>query len=470
MKIKDMTKRIGYVGVYVVALFLLACLLIGQMKYALPETPIVVAFSTLVLSSFYYWGKKNVAISNKYFWISASTFLVLTFLVEVYVINALPFDWASDPRLCKEQAEYMLTTWSLKPELNVYFSMYPNNINILIILGALYRLFGDYNMVIYLFLVLVNLSSLCSSLIVRNITNNNFASLTSLLLLQVFCIFTTRTYMPYTSNLALIFPALMFYVYTSKLSKAGKTILIPIIAAIGWQAKVTSLIAFIAIIIVEGFRYVTYIYIYTKRDLIISVSSTLVAFSLLACVKSVCWNQFHYQIDESRAKGYVYFCYLGQNTQSGGQWDAEYVKKSEYVAPKAERDAYYLSIIKRDVKERGVLGNIKFYVAKTAICWGCTYQDYTRFDGKDNKWIFAFRHSIWFLVFACAVLSIFICRNKYNLAMMLTLAGVMCYLFLSEGSFTYVIMFSPIVFAMAGITFANISNKRLLDYAKNKMA
>ena len=455
----EMARKVYHAGAYVVALFLLVCLLIGQAKYALQETPIVLIFCAVILGIFYCATKKKVVLGNKGFWISVLTLLISTFVVEVYVVKELPFDWATDPRLCMEQAEYMLTTWGMSPDLSGYFAMYPHNINILIVLGALYRLFGDYTYVVYVFLVLVNLSSLFACFTVRNITKNNLAGVVSLLLLQVFCIFTTRTYMPYTSNLALIFPILMIYVYTTKISTTQKAIFIPLIAAIGYQAKLTSLIAFIAIVAIEVVRYLINKKLYTKKDIGIAIASTILLFVLCAGLKTICWKEFGYKEDDNRVKGFTYFLYLGQNTQSGGQWDAEYVKNSEYIAPKAERDAYYASVVKRDITERGVLGNVKFYIAKTAICWGCTYQDYTKFNNKDAWWIYTLRHCIWFFVFACAMLSVFACRNKYNLAMLLTLTGVMVYLFLSEGSFTYVIMFSPIVFAMAGITISKLCKK-----------
>lgn len=453
----DIIRRSGYIGACFVALFLLTCLLVGQVKYAMPQTLMVTGSSVFVIGALLYARKRSLSyISDRTFWIGVSFLLISAFCVEAYIVVSHPFDWATDPRLCREQAEYMLTTWGMSPDLSGYFAMYPHNINILIVLGALYRLFGDYTYVVYVFLVLVNLSSLFACLTVRNITKSNFASIVSLLLLQVFCIFTTRTYMPYTSNLALIFPILMIYVYTTKISTPQKAVFIPFIAAIGYQAKLTSLIAFIAIVVIEVIRYVINQKLYTKKDIGIAIASTILSFMLCAGLKAICWNEFGYQEDDNRVKGFTYFLYLGQNTQSGGQWDAEYVKNSEYIAPKAERDAYYASVIKRDITERGLLGNIKFYVAKTAICWGCTYQDYVKFDNQDKSWVFVLRHCIWFFVFTCAMLSVFACRNKYNLAMLLTLTGVMVYLFLSEGSFTYVIMFSPIVFAMAGITISKL--------------
>ena len=453
-------KKIGYIGTYCVALFLLLCLLVALAKYTMPQAPVVLLFSCIMTGALWFVRKKNMpTISNKRFWIGVLMLLAGTFLVEAYIVNFLPFEWATDPELCKAQAEYMLTKWELKQETADYFYMYPYNISIQVVLGALYRLLGDYSYVIYVFLLWVNLSSLLACLTIRNLTGSNGASLLTLLLLQVFCIFTTRTYMPYTSNLALLFPILMIYLYTTKLSVTKKAILIPVIAAIGWQAKLTSLIAFIAIVIIEGIRYVLNRKRYTRTEITVAVLSTIISFALCASIKTLCWNGLNYQQDDNRVKGFAYYLYLGQNTKSGGQWDEDYVNNGTLIAPSMEREAFYFSVAKRDFKERGILGNIKFYFAKSAICWGCTYQDYIRFYGKDTNWVFTLRHCIWFFVFVCAMLSVFVKRNRYILSMILTLTGVMIYLFLSEGSFTYVIMFSPIVFAMAGITIARIATK-----------
>lgn len=451
-------RKVGTVGTYCVALFLLLCLFAALAKYTMPQAPVVLSFSVVMTGVLWYVGKKSLLkISDSHFWIGVLVLLFGTFFAEVYVLKELPFEWATDPKLCKSQAEYMLTTWALRPETADYFYMYEHNINIVVILASLYKLLGDYTLVVYVFLLWVNLSSLLACLTVRNITGNNGASLIVLLLLQVFCIFTTRTYMPYTSNLALLFPILLVYVYTSKLSTTKKAILIPLIAAFGWQAKLTSLIAFMAILIIEVIRYVLNRKLYTNREIGVALMSTVLSFIFCAALQKAAWDSMDYQRNDNRYKDFAYYLYLGQNTQSGGQWDAEYVEKGDLTAPKAERDAYYYSIAKCDFTERGLLGNVKFYFAKTAICWGCTYMDYVKFNDKDAKWVFTLRHCVWFFVYICAMLSVFFCRKRHNLVMILTLTGLMLYQFLAEGSFTFVIMFSPIVFAMAGITMANIA-------------
>ncbi|MBO5613034.1 MAG: hypothetical protein J5905_00845 [Prevotella sp.] len=459
--INNVIRKTGSIGACAVALFLLLCLLLGLAKYTLPQSPVVLLFSVVMLGVLWLVKKRALSekISDNSFWITAIVLFVITFLTETYIVNYAPFDWATDPRLCKENAEYMLSTWALKPELADYFYMYDHNINILTVLGALYRLLGDYTYVVYVFLIWVNISSLLACLTVRNITGNNFVSLLVFALLQVFCIFTTRTYMPYTSNLALLFPILVIYVYTTKLDSTYKAILIPFIAALGWQAKLTSLIAFIAIAIIETMRYIQNNKIYTKKTVGIAITSTVISFVLCVGLKTALWNSLNYQQDDNRYKTFAYYLYLGQNTKAGGQWDAEYVNKGDLTAPSAERNAYYYSVAKQDFMDRGLFGNIKFYTAKTVICWGCTYMDYTKFNGEDSKWVFTLRHCIWFFVFACAMLSVFICRNRYNLAMLLTLTGLMIYQFLAEGSFTFVIMFSPIIFAMAGIIMNRLCKK-----------
>jgi len=459
--INNVIRKTGIIGAYAVALFLLLCLLLGLAKYTLPQSPVVLLFSVVMLGVLWLVKKRALSekISDNSFWIMAIVLFVITFLTEAYIVNYAPFDWATDPRLCKENAEYMLSTWALKPELADYFYMYDHNINILTVLGALYRLLGDYTYVVYVFLIWVNISSLLACLTVRNITGNNFVSLLVFALLQMFCIFTTRTYMPYTSNLALLFPILVIYVYTTKLDSTYKAILIPFIAALGWQAKLTSLIAFIAIAIIETMRYIQNNKIYTKKTVGIAITSTVISFVLCVGLKTALWNSLNYQQDDNRYKTFAYYLYLGQNTKAGGQWDAEYVNKGDLTAPSAERNAYYYSVAKQDFMDRGLFGNIKFYTAKTTICWGCTYMDYTKFNGEDCRWVFTLRHCIWFFVFACAMLSVFICHNRYNLAMLLTLTGLMIYQFLAEGSFTFVIMFSPIIFAMAGIIMNRLCKK-----------
>ncbi len=70
---------------------------------------------------------------------------------------------------------------------------------------------------------------------------------------------------------------------------------------------------------------------------------------------------------------------LGQNNRTGGQWDEETsFHIGYYDGTKEERDEKFLSETYNNIIERGILGNIKFYIAKTVICWGCTNMDNLR--------------------------------------------------------------------------------------------
>ena len=99
---KELIRKTGNLGAYAVALFLLLCLLLGLVKYTLPQSPIVLLFSAVMFVALWYVRKtgKSVSINNGQFWTVVAVLLVLTFCVEAYILNYMPFEWATDPKLC----------------------------------------------------------------------------------------------------------------------------------------------------------------------------------------------------------------------------------------------------------------------------------------------------------------------------------------------------------------------------------
>ena len=86
------------------------------------------------------------------------------------------------------------------------------------------------------------------------------------------------------------------------------------------------------------------------------------------------------------------------------------------------------------------------------MAWGCTKMDYIQLNKAFDNVIYGVRHFIWYLFFFIAMLAVFLVKDKGVYMIMLTCVGVMIYLWLSECSFTYVIMFSPMIFALSGVT------------------
>ena len=438
---------------YFASFLLLLCLNIGLFYYAIELAPIVLGVIAVIVGIvFYFRGIKLPEISDRNFWKIIVLLIFTTFIIEIIIINNFPFQWATDPQICRSQAIYMNENYGLMPQFAEYFYQYPNNINLIIVLGALYKLFGDYSYVTYFFILLVNLSSLFACMTVRNITKNNFVSIIVLLFLQLFAILTTRTYMPYTSNLAILFPILTTYLYTSNLSTKKKIIIIPMVAVLGYQAKLTCLISFIALLLVESIRFIKNRRNYDFKNVGLSILSVVFFFGIFTGLKNYSWDNLGYSIDDTKSRGFAYFLFLGHNPNTGGQWDAIYVKLGDYKGTKSERDSYFYDITQKNIRERGFVGNVKFYLAKTTMAWGCTKMDYIQLNKAFDNVIYGVRHFIWYLFFFIAMLAVFLVKDKGVYMIMLTCVGVMIYLWLSECSFTYVIMFSPMIFALSGVT------------------
>ena len=436
------------------------CMNLGFIKYNDGIT-IVSIMGLTVLSLFGIWRYsrkcKNDISPNTYRWWLVGIFSVF-FVLQTLVCLYVPLDYYSDFIIVREQAMHMAEDYSLMPNFDVYFHSYPFQMDIVIIVNALYELFGSYKGVEIFTTALVNLSAIITALTVSKVTGNRRVAIITAFMLNVFSTLCLKTYMPYTSNIGFIFPILVVYIYTSSISRMKKMVLLALVVAIGYRVKMTTIIPFIAIVL---FGIYTMLKEKDIKTALVGIASFLIFSLSIMMVRNSLLNKVGFVNDDRIEHSFSFYLAMGQNNATGGQFSPEIAAQGDNIKfpSKQARDAYFLDIAKRNFCERSLSGHIKFFASKIAFCWGETYIDHLYFC-KWDKLLLIVKHYTWYLAMTLMVIGTFLIRDRRYYMLLLGIWGVIAYLYLSEAGARYVLMYMPIVYAMAGWTIDNYLRRK----------
>lgn len=420
---------------------------LGVVKYNSAMTIGCIAFSSLLMFSIWLFKKEwlQKELSASCFYMAMISVFVISFISQSIIVYCVPLEFINDFLITKNQVEYMAETFAINPSYNDYYHAFPFNLDTVGIITAIYKLVGNYTHVVIIFASLVNIAGIIIGLSIKNITNKSCVAIFVTILYELYSLFAIKTYWPYTGNLGLLFVALIIYAYTLNVNKSKKILLVVLFAAIGWRVKMTCLVPFVGISIIEGINAISQ---KDVKHIAVAIVSFVVCFGGAFLCHKAYFNALRFESDPTIEHNVIYYFALGQNTEYGGQHYHPISVQGDIHRPKEVRDSLFMNMALDYIKERGVFGNVKFFVGKIAYCWGDTNLDYH--TSIDKKVPMAIRHSIWYVALMCMTIGIFIIRDRRYLSLMLSIFGAILYLYISEASASYVIMYSPIVFVMMG--------------------
>lgn len=441
------------------AVILFLCMNIGVIKYN--DNDIIAGVYGLTIMSVMYLlfkGRDTLysPLSRKKYIIAMTSIFGVSTIVTILIVYNVSLNYYSDFIVVKEQAIYFSEKFKLDSQWSDYFYAYPYNINTALILGLIYKLTNNYHCVELITATLVNLSAICTGMTVVNITRNRRIALLATVMYSFFSLFCLKTYLPYSSNLVVIFSILIIYIYTLNTKKWKKIVLMSIIAAIGYRIKFTILIPCIGISMVEGY------YALRKKKyklILLSAIAIIVSFGTVSQIRNMALNKMNFLPDPTIEHNAIYYIALGQNNQAGGQFYKPIAILGNKHRPKVERDSIFINMAVQSFRERNLTGHIKFFISKIAFCWGEIHQDHLYFFPYD-KLLLAIRHYTWYFALTLMVIGIFLLEDKRYKALLLGILGVISYLYLSEAGARYVIMYSPIVYVMMGWSLSCLISKR----------
>ena len=408
----------------------------------------------------------NVTLSARKFHTLLFVIPIIVFFVQILIAFYYPFRYDSDLLVVKETAMYISEHHTLGKHYD-YFQSFPNNLNITLTCSILYHFFRSWEVVTLFGALLVNISSVLTCLIVRHYSKSNTTAFISLIVSEFILSFTFIAYPPYTHNFGIIFPILQVYIYTLPLEHRLKAVLLFASVAIGALMKVTTLVPFIGIAVIEIFK-ITNMHRFRR-----ALGYAFFFMAIYGCAhlfQNIVWKEVGYVENTAKKNNISYFFLLGQSTDSGGRCDGKYAALASTLnVEKEQKDSIFVTLAKENIRERGFLGNVKFYIGKLCMCWGDSSFSSYKISCKNpqmQKYLRVYtvpRQILWYFILIMLFLTPLKHKGK-NLALLyLCIIGVTFYLLLFEAESRYIFMFAPLVLSLSIIG----AHETLAQYKKS---
>lgn len=259
---------------------------------------------------------KKIKISSRLFYI-AMVFIFLAAALVQWKVST----WMLVPNSGGDFGNVMGAAISLADGGNFqefeYFKRSPNNANIAIFLSFLYRIFPDWQKIIFCGALFTNLSVIVTCLAIRNISHSNEASLFFTITGEVLVALTWRAFLAYTDNFGMLFTALAIWVFTQKLDFRIKVPVFLLVVGVGSFIKITNAILLLAVGINQ---LLTVISAKKKEELLKFLYSLAVFAAVFGALITVQGRLRRFYLLEpgEYAVGWQYMFMVGQNTDCYG--------------------------------------------------------------------------------------------------------------------------------------------------------
>lgn len=427
---------------------------------------------------FWYWisgkeiWKKTAQISEKQYYGIMVGISIAAFIVQMvcmhYISKPITYDFE---HLRKNAMSIAYDNVILE---SGYFSKCPNNKNILYVFTVLLKIFKNWNFVIILGILMINISVLIVAQISYQMTKKKAVGMGILVIGILLLDFSYRTFVPYTDNYSVLFLTIPLYAFFNHKSSKKWLVIASVSMAIGCFIKITSAIFLIAGIIVA------FLYKIPSKNKFIKNSFLFVLIFVCAfggmtvgckrCLKSAGF------IENTDTKwGLWHYFMMGQNEETvGAGWKADREYSSSFETLE-ERNAANRAEGVRRIVNRKIRNNIRFYTYKNfqnygdgcfapvqktikGAHYGNSFIERIFIKGKQYYHLYALvEQTLWLLVLIlvlCGSMSA-VRQEKYVLLLQLIILGVSAYTLLFEGRAKYLFMFVPVYLLLAAVGLNN---------------
>ncbi len=421
---------------------------------------------------------------NKYFVIIICVISFLMYFVQRYIAESTYFFTGWDVSIIFYTAKQVAE--GSKIGYFFYYSQYTNNIIPVVILSKIMNFIMDHNIGTDLLLtcievdcILMNISALLTALCVRKLTKSHVWGYFDYLLSIPMLILSPWILIPYTDSYSVFISVLIFYCYL--VCKDGKNIkfvlwpFICLLGVIGYYMKPTSIIIFIAIVIMQ---IINFIFQKEKRkESIYSLIFIIPAIFLAKALFSYSVDYIGLDFNEDIQLSPAHYFMMGLNDEtSGGYNSGDYAFSSNINDPK-ERQAKQLERAFSRIKEYGPIGLIKKYIEKTlytfndgSFSWGYEggfYQNVTQRPAKmaqrlqtlyysyesNYPYLATFLQTIWLFILG-TMLGVCLkikSLDEKTITLLLGMVGIFFFALLFEARGRYLLVNVPLFLIMAGI-------------------
>ena len=262
---------------------------------------------------------------------------------------------------------------------NVYYSVYPNNRFLLIILYGLQKIIPISNQILFSLLstICISVMSLFTYKTVNKVWDLN-KGLLSLFICVLSPIFYLYVSYYYTDVLMLPFASILIYLIVK--TKDEKNLksnvlygsLIGIIAIIGYKIRAVAIFILVA--------YFVYL-IFTKKILIVLKKFAPIiigAILTITCIGTI-ENKFFTNVNVDKEFPMTHWIMMGVNEKSYGYYSQDDYNLSSNASNVSERTDLNIKEIKNRLSDLGPFGTVKLLVVKLVSVWGkgdYSYQKY----------------------------------------------------------------------------------------------
>lgn len=262
---------------------------------------------------------------------------------------------------------------------SVYYSVYPNNRFLLIILYGLQKIIPIGNQILFSLLstICISVMSLFTYKTVNKVWDLN-KGLLSLFICVLSPIFYLYVSYYYTDVLMLPFASILIYlIVKTKDEKNLKSnvlygLLIGIIAIIGYKIRAVAIFILVA--------YFVYL-IFTKKILIVLKKFAPIiigAILTITCISTI-ENKFFTNVNVDKEFPMTHWIMMGVNEKSYGYYSQDDYNLSSSASNVSERTDLNIKEIKNRLSDLGPFGTVKLLVVKLVSVWGkgdYSYQKY----------------------------------------------------------------------------------------------
>ena len=434
--------------------------------YYLAAVGILLLFRVLLRSETKY------KLSRKQFLIVLIGIGVFVAVLQLVISLWMPVKFAADFEKIRDCAFALNSGGTLRG--NEYFETFSNNVDITILFSWILSVVGHWRVVVFLGALLVNSSVCILAFCIYRETDNVKTALFFQIFGEIFLALTWRAFIPYTDNYCMPMISLMLFFYTSKLSNRERTIWISVVASIGMMLKPTILIPVFAMLILLLTKPEE-----EKRSLMNTFITSLIVLSIIIVTfvgKSVIHKSCGYEKTEN-TRTWQYWLMIGQDTKalgtvSGGDRKKVIKRVEKTYDTKDERMSAYAEQAKEWFLERGIKGNLEFYVKKlyVAFCDGYFHNMMRAddLDSVDKNFLYHFyvRDGKYYAVSAAlfqlmwSMILVLLCvaavrpqNDQIPVFLKTSILGIVMYLMVFEDRSKYLYMFLPIFLFLAALAF-----------------
>ena len=502
---KVLKSGVSYVFAFFFAWVLILCLFFQHIEYmckAVVKSSMLMLLFGMVLMMIVYLLTKLIVKRCRYkytYFIVLGVTAVVLLGVQIFIVIHYYFISGWDSYCLIVAAQYIANHGDMaNPNMATtfgYFSTYPNNMFLTYIYVILIKVTNhlsitDNNyLVILCFQCILNMvAGVLMSLVVRKITSNEALAITAQLIYAIFIGVSPWNCVPYSDQMALIFPILIVYLYLLKVDRNTlifiKWMFIFFLAYVGYSIKPQVSIVLIAIVLGQALKFFSK-HLNTKKSWGALIGA-VVGIVLSINIVNVTVNSLNISINKEGAYGLAHFAMMGANTERMGVWAGEDVEFSSTFETKEERNKANWKVFEERIKDMGVSGVYMQAVRKTltnyndgTFAWWkeggfllYPHEDVAAVDTKikliynieseggtyNEKWS-SFMQCIWLAILALLIPAAFYKNEKYEseiIVLFLALLGLSLFEMIFECRARYLYTYAPLYILIAMIGFERV--------------